>query len=100
MKRIKKILTMLCICAFMICAGAVSVFAESSPTFAVEQNTGSAGNIVKVNVNVKNNPGIAAALINITYDEAVLELQSIDNGTVMSGCIYQPPQSMSSPFNI
>ena len=100
MKKIMKTMTMICLCVIMMCSGAISVFAADTPTFVVEQITGNTGDVVTVNVNVKNNPGIAAASVTVTYDDAVLELQSVNNGTVMEGALYQPPQYMKSPFTM
>lgn len=49
--------------------------AASVPQIIVDSTKTHAGDVIRVNVSIKNNPGIVAMLLKIEYDSSILELQ-------------------------
>ena len=70
---------------------------ENSPQIIVDNKTVSAGSEVKVNVSLKNNPGISSMALTLKYDETRLELKTVNYNSAMGGQSMQP-QSMGSPI--
>ncbi len=70
------------------------VYAE--PTFVVQSVTADADNTVMVAINVKNNPGILAMTLGLTYDDSALELISASNGAALSMLTMTPSKTLSS----
>lgn len=61
--------------------------ASSTPEFVVESTSGKVGETVSVNIMVKNNPGITALQLNVSYSEKNLQLTSIENGGLFNDAI-------------
>lgn len=55
------------------------------PQYAVSNVNGRKSTDIVVNISIHNNPGLTKAGIDFTYDETILELVSVENGTVMAG---------------
>ena len=70
--------------------------AENTPQIIVENKTASAGSEVKVNVSLKNNPGISSMGLNLKYDKTKLTLKAVNYNSAMGGQSMQP-QTMDSP---
>ena len=70
--------------------------AENTPQIIVENKTASAGNEVKVNVSLKNNPGISSMGLTLKYDKTKLTLKAVNYNSAMGGQSMQP-QTMDSP---
>ncbi|MBQ9679945.1 MAG: bacterial Ig-like domain-containing protein [Ruminococcus sp.] len=66
----------------------VSVIA---PSFEVGNTTGVCGSTVELNIDIENNPGIAALQLNVEYSDTDLELLSIENGEVFDDSITYSP---------
>lgn len=66
----------------------VSVIA---PAFTVSNTTDVCGSTVELNINIENNPGIAALQLNVEYSDTDLELLSIENGGVFDDSITYSP---------
>lgn len=61
--------------------------ASNMPEFVVESTSGKVGDTVSVNIMVKNNPGITALQLNVSYSAKDLELVSIENGGLFNDAI-------------
>ena len=61
--------------------------ASNTPEFVVESTSGKVGDTVSVNVMIKNNPGITALQLNVSYSAKDLELVSIENGGLFSDSV-------------
>ena len=70
--------------------------AENTPQIIVENKTASAGSEVKVNVSLKNNPGISSMGLTLKYDKTKLTLKAVNYNSEMGGQSMQP-QTMDSP---
>lgn len=70
----------------------------SEPTIYVGNVEAKAGETVEVSVYIKNNPGIAGAMITITYDEN-LELTNSVSGDVLADLTFTKPGRYVSPCN-
>ena len=81
---------------------ASQVEAAEQPAFVVESVSGSEGDSVTVDIAVANNgdPGFCAARISVGYDSSVLELESIENGTVLTGGLYQAGDPSNNPCKV
>lgn len=93
----KKIISILLSCIILISSIAgITVFADdyASPTFIVSDVSGKAGETVKVNVSLLNNPGIISFRVRITYDSDSLELISGEPGVL--GTSFGP--TTKNPF--
>ena len=82
MKKFIAMITSICLCAvaFLSTPALVSAVGNDEPAFIVEEVSGYAGDEVTVNISVKNNPGICAAKVTISYDGNTLELKKAENG--------------------
>lgn len=60
---------------------------SSTPEFVVESTSGKVGETVSVNIMIKNNPGITALQLNVSYSEKNLQLTSIENGELFNDAI-------------
>lgn len=56
---------------------------ENAPMFFVEQVTGRVGDEVAVKIELKNNPGIIAATLDLSYDQEKLELVGLEDGELL-----------------
>jgi len=68
----------------------------TEPTFVVQSITTNAGDTVTVAINVKNNPGILAMTLSLTYDDNALDLISASNGTALSMLTMTSSKILSS----
>lgn len=74
---------------------------ENDPQFAVSNSKASKSNTVDVTVSVKNNPGIIAAKLNISYDTSKLKLTKVTNGAVMGSSLFDPGNDLTaSPYSV
>lgn len=93
----KKIISILLSCIILISSIAgITAFADdyTSPTFMVSDVSGKAGETVKLNVSLLNNPGIISFRIQVTYDSDSLELISAEPGVL--GTSFGP--TTKNPF--
>ena len=92
MKKFIAMITSICLCAvaFLSTPALVSAVGNDEPAFIVEEVSGYAGDEVTVNISVKNNPGICAAKVTISYDGNTLELKKAENGSILGGYIPGP----------
>ena len=73
-----------------------TVIDENTPQIIIENKTASAGSEVKVNVSLKNNPGISSMGLTLEYDKTKLTLKAVNYNSAMGGQSMQP-QTMDSP---
>lgn len=74
------------------------VYAEGTPLFSVSSHKVSAGDIVNVEINIKNSPGIASAILSVDFDSE-LTLESVTYNSAIGG-ITQEPSALSSPVKL
>ena len=55
----------------------------NAPKIVVSSVSGSAGNTVKVDVVLENNPGVAYLLLTLKYDKSAMTLMSVENGELL-----------------
>ena len=93
----KKVLFFVLIVA-VVAAFAINIAAveTDAPSFVVDTVTCKPGDTVKINVSVKNNPGIVSARLVVTYDSP-LSLEAVEYGSELGGSA-QIPAAMTSPF--
>ena len=61
----------------------------------------SAGRLVKVTIDMYNNPGIIAARLHVGYDPQQLRLVNVENGTVFDASTFQPGGRLTDvPFTV
>lgn len=70
----------------------------SDPTITVDTVNASAGETVTVNLKIKNNPGVAGAILTISYDSK-LTLTSAVSGETFSALQFTGPGKYSNPCN-
>lgn len=68
----------------------------TEPTLVVKNVTAKAGDEFNVAVSVYNNPGFLSMLVSINYDEKVLTLTDVTNGSLMAEYAFTPPKNMKS----
>lgn len=66
------------------------------PQIIVSDSELIAGNTVKVQISIKNNPGIASMKLNLAFDPTVLELKEIEYNATIGGQ-SQLPQDYRNP---
>ena len=74
-----------------------SLVNENSPQIVVDDKTVSVGSEVKINISLKNNPGISSMGLNLKYDNTKLTLKAINYNSAMGGQSMQP-QNTDSPI--
>ena len=62
--------------------------AESDPQIATETVSAQAGNTVRVEMVLKNNPGLQGIMGQLKYDQSVLTLVDVENGTVLESLTW------------
>lgn len=88
------VLTFTCVPIGVITASASTDYTE--PTIFAESKYAATGSSVEVNVNVKNNPGIAGATLSISYDSK-LTLTAAKSGNSFSKLNFTAPGKFSNP---
>ena len=87
MKRIVSLLLTFSLLFSFIPVSSLNVYAAEIPTngiIDVQDAYGKPGSEVEVEVLLKNNPGILAMTLEITYDESKATLKSVENGDALS----------------
>lgn len=86
-------------CLLMLC-NVFSCLAATSktPSIALSDAWGKAGDTVDVTITMSNNPGFASANLYVVYDEAVLTLKSVKDGGLLSGVTHS--DSYTSPYGL
>ena len=76
--------------AMLLCVSLLSVTAsaDASASISVASVAGTPGNVAQVTVNLNSNPGLAAMLFQISYDDSILELTSIDGVSFGTGSAW------------
>lgn len=98
----KRITSLVLVLVMLLTAIPFSAFAVSAatdytePTFVVQSVYAEVGSTVDVKVDVKNNPGIAGATLNIDYDSN-LTLIGATNGNAFSDLTLTLPGSFTNP---
>ena len=81
-----------------------SVFAvgEAQPTITVETVAGERGSddIIEVDINIANNPGIVGAFLTISYPADKLEAVSISDGGVLGGWVTPTSMVNNNPMQL
>lgn len=99
-KQMKKMCSLILICAMIVSLlPMVSFAADGDPTIEVQSVRGYPGKSVDVKILLKNNPGIAASILKVSYDSSVLTLDSFDFGSDFQKDGETPP-NMNSPVTL
>lgn len=79
----------------------ISTALENEPYIWVNDVVFENGEMIRVPINIANNPGIIALLIRISYNAEMLELTSVENGTVFnkSSAVFSRDLS-TNPYGI
>jgi len=64
----------------------------TEPTLLVNSVTAKAGDTVTVTLSIVNNPGIMNAVLKLEFDETVLTIESVDNGSALSASTFTKPK--------
>lgn len=98
-KQVSLLLLILIFTLSCFTVGRISVNASTdltNPTIIVDSKNSAPGSQVKVNVNVKNNPGIAGAILRVTYDSK-LTLLGAENGEKFTSLNFTKPGKYGNP---
>lgn len=83
----KKALAVLLTIVVLTMCSVSSFHAVDEPRFKTEIVRGEKGDLVDVNLNILNNPGITALSVDVIYSSADLELVSVSNGGLFEDAI-------------
>lgn len=83
----KKALAVFLVIVMLTVCSVNSFYAADEPRFQTEIVRGEKGNLVDVNLNILNNPGITALSVDVNYSSADLELISVSNGGLFEDAI-------------
>ena len=83
----KKALAVLLTIVVLTMCSVSSFHAVDEPRFQTEIVRGEKGDLVDVNLNILNNPGITALSVDVIYSSADLELVSVSNGGLFEDAI-------------
>ncbi|MGN1112564.1 MAG: cohesin domain-containing protein, partial [Acutalibacteraceae bacterium] len=98
-KRVMSIILVLVLAFSCVPIGSITASAGADytePTIFVDSKNVSPGSTVEVNVNVKNNPGIAGATLNVSYDSR-LTLTAAQSGSTFSRLNFTAPGRFANP---
>ena len=80
--------------------GSVTSFALARSTaiarITVSDATASAGEEVKINVSISENPGITGMTLSIIYDERAMKLTNVEKGSALGEMVFTVPQDLKS----
>lgn len=76
----KRILPMLLVCVMLLTSLPLHAFATTVAMFTIDKTTAECGEETTVAINIRDNPGIIAFSIKITYDTERLELVNVGEG--------------------
>ena len=99
MKVIKKSLIICMVMLLLICTESlksVLAFNSTEPNISVQNQIGNIGEEINVDILMKNNPGIAGAILQIEYSPKLV-LKGVDNGDALDSLIFTKPGKLSSP---
>ena len=85
------------------CLDCHTIYTSYSPigsaNLIISSHEALAGETIQVTVSLENNPGLASAILNVSFDTSILTLQSVEYNTAMGGqTVY--PQNMNSPVTL
>lgn len=88
MRIIKRIFPLLAAAMLMLAMGQVAWAAESRGQITVSDAAGAPGDTVSVTLNMAKNPGIIAAVLQVSYDDSVLKLVSVQDGKLLDDGLF------------
>ena len=102
-KEMKKTVTTLILAMILVILSAVAISAAEATydgVITVGTETTMAGNEVVVDISLKNNPGILAMTLKLTYNEELATLVSIERGDCLSAQTFTPPKELKNGINL
>lgn len=81
MKKIISLLLSIVICVTML--SPLQAFAVDDPTICCSSVNASAGETIRVEITLENNPGIVALQLQVGYDNTKLQLQQVEDGDLL-----------------
>lgn len=79
----KKIISVFFVLALVLTFTGISAFAEEKPKLSVSSARANAGETVDITLSLSNNPGIISMLLNVDYNNEVLELLNAEDAGVL-----------------
>ena len=83
---------------FQAINGSVTVQDDGSAKLVLDSVSGAAGEIVEVKLNIKNNPGVAAAKLKLAFDSTVLTLTEVTDGGILGNAVHKP--ELTNPYTL
>lgn len=97
----KKILTVFVAFVLLLACIPVSASAGDVPSISVGSASGLVGESVTVPIRINNNPGLICCLVSISYDPAVLTLESVDYANLFPSGSFETGGNLEViPFNM
>lgn len=78
----KKIISLIILCVMFMIGGVV--YADETPRISVSNVSGGVGDIVKVNISISNNPGIASYKLKLNFDNTKIIPETISGEGITS----------------
>ena len=95
----KKALCMLLVAMLIVSLLPISAAAADTPQYSVESKTVQVEDTFTMDVAIAQNPGIISLRFKVIYDQAVLELVSVENKGILNG-FTTPAPTISSPYTL
>lgn len=84
-KRLTLVVALIAVFLIMLGITQVNSYAADTPQLAIGSVSAEGKDTVAVPVTIKNNPGITTICFSIEYDNSVIELSKIENGSLLGG---------------
>ncbi len=90
MKKVWKIISVVLAMVLLLSIGAFAADDESTAKIIADKVQATAGETVKVEIKAENNPGIALARIQVSYDGKLFELVNVEDGGIWGEQVHSP----------
>ncbi len=82
--------------------GTLPVYAadQNDTVLTVETTSGFPGSEVSLDISIANNPGLLGMTLYLEYDEDILTLTEIENGSALGGMTFTTPKDLHSGINL
>lgn len=87
MLKIKRLLPLLAVLMFALLAGS-ALAADAKGLISLTDAKGAPGDTVSVTLNMAQNPGIIAAVVQVGYDDSVLKLVDVKDGKLLADGLF------------
>lgn len=94
--RIKRIIIFLTVVLLFFILSTTSFAADKTAILTVDSVKASPGDSLEVRINLKNNPGIISANINVAFDEGLTLIGATNGNTFPKSMSFIPPKQLST----